>query len=231
MTLLIGERYRPKLAQGLAAQGIDVFWLPDNAALDPRLAGHADLSVFVCKDRAVVAESLTSAFPRIVNYLTNRGYKAVRSGRQGQAYPTDAGLCVCRTGRYTIYNPGTADPAVLEMLDGVPVRVSQGYAKCAVMVVDDHSIVTADAGVSRAAKNAGMDVLDIAPGHIVLDGYGYGFIGGASFIINDHAVVFTGRLDDHPDKDRILTFLAEHGKKPVFLTDDPIFDIGGAIPV
>ncbi len=229
MTLLIGERYRSRLAQSLAAQGIDAFWLPDNAALDPRLAGHADLSAFVCKDRAVVAESLYSSY--IVNYLTNRGYKTVRSGRQGPAYPDDVGLCVCWTGRYTIYNPRTADPSVPEMLDGVPVAVSQGYAKCAAFVVDDHSIVTADAGVSRAAKNAGMDVLDITPGYIALDGYEYGFIGGASFIISDNAVAFTGRLDEHPDNDRILIFLAKHGKKPVFLTEDPIFDIGGAIPV
>lgn len=229
MTLLIGERYRLKLAQSLAAQGIDVFWLPDNAALDKRLAGHADLSVFVRKDRAVVAEGLYCF--DIVNHLTNRGYKTVSSGRQGPAYPQDAGLCVCWTGRYTIYNPRTADPAVLELIGGVPVRVSQGYTKCAALVVDDHSIVTADAGVSRAAKTAGMDVLVIAPGHIALDGYRYGFIGGASFIINDNTVAFTGTLDEHPDRDSILTFLAEHGKKPVFLTEGPIFDIGGAISV
>lgn len=229
MTLLIGERYRPKLAQSLAAQGIDVFWLPNNAALDKRLAGHADLSVFVCKKRSVVASKLYSS--NIVNYLTNREYKTVSSGRQGPTYPTDAGLCVCWTGRYTIYSPRTADPAVLELIGGVPVRVSQGYTKCAAFVVDDHSIVTADAGVSRAAKTAGMDVLDIAPGHIALDGYEYGFIGGASFIIDEETVAFTGTLDEHPDKDRILTFLAEHGKRPVFLTEGPIFDIGGAISV
>lgn len=229
MTLLIGERYRPKLAQSLAAQGIDVFWLPDNAALDQRLAGHADLSVFVCKDRAVVAESLYSS--DIVNYLTNRGYKTVRSGRQGPAYPQDAGLCLCWTGRYTIYSPRTADPAVLDIMDGVPVAVSQGYTKCAAFVVDDHSIVTADAGVSRAAKNAGMDVLDITPGHVALDGYEYGFIGGASFLIDNDTAAFTGTLDGHPDRERILTFLEEHGKRPVFLTEGPIFDIGGAISV
>ena len=229
MTLLIGERYRPKLAQSLAGQGIDVFWLPDNPALDPRLAGHGDLSVFVCKKRAIVAESLYS--PDIVNLLTNRGYETVRSGRQGPAYPKDAGLCVCRTGRYTIYDPKTADPAVLDIADGVLVAVAQGYTKCAALIVDDHSIVTADPGVSRVAKTAGMDVLDIAPGHIALEGYEYGFIGGASFIIDDDTVAFTGTLDEHPDRDRILVFLAERGKRPVFLTADPIFDIGGAISV
>ena len=227
MTLLIGERYRPLLAQSLAAQGLAVFWLPDNAAVDPRLAGHADLSVFVSGRQAVAAEGI---YPHIVNFLTNREYTVSRSNRQGPVYPNDAGLCVCGTGKYTIYDPETVDPAVLDILDDVPVAVRQGYARCAAAVVDDHSIITADAGVSRAAKNAGMDVLDIAAGHIALDGYDTGFIGGASFLLNNN-VYFTGTQDEHPDRDRIIRFIAERGKKPVFLTDRPIFDIGGAIPV
>ncbi len=229
MTVLIGERYRPKLAQTIAAQGIDVFWLPDNAALDKRLSGHTDLSVFVCDKNAVVARALYAS--DFVKYLTNRGYAVRPSAEQGPDYPRDAGLCVCWTGKYTIYNEATADPAVLDIMAGVPVAVSQGYTKCAALVADDHSIVTADAGVSRAAKNAGMDVLDITPGYIRLDGYEYGFIGGASFIIDAHTIAFTGTLDVHPDRDRIIDFLAAHGKKPVFLTDEPIFDIGGAISV
>ncbi len=229
MTVLIGERYWPKLAQSLAAQGIDAIWLPDNAALDKRLSSHADLSVFVCGNNAVVARALVAS--NFVKYLTNRGYIVAPSAEQGADYPRDAGLCVCWTGRYTIYNEATADPAVLDIICGVPVHVSQGYTKCAALVVDDHSIVTADAGVSRAAKSAGMDVLEITPGHIALDGFEYGFIGGASFIISDNTVAFTGTLDGHPDKDRILDFLAQHGKKPVFLTDEAIFDIGGAISV
>ena len=227
MTLLIGERYRPKLAQSLGAQGIDVFWTPDDPALDPRLAGHADLGVFVSGDRAVVARELCAS--NIVNYLTNRGYAIQPSREQGAEYPRDAGLCVCWTGKYTIYNPKTADPSVLAVMGGIPVAVSQGYAKCAAAVVNERSIITADAGVSRAAKNAGMDVLLIAPGHIALDGYEYGFIGGAAFKICDDTVAFTGKLDGHPDKQRILEFLAARGQKCVFLTEDPIFDIGGAV--
>ena len=114
-------------------------------------------------------------------------------------------------------------------MHGRLVPVNQGYTRCAAAVVDDHSIITADAGVSRAAKNAGMDVLDIAPGHIELKGYDHGFIGGASFKINNNVVAFTGKLDGHPDEGRIYDFLAGHGQKALILTDRPIFDIGGAI--
>lgn len=232
--VLIGERYKEKLAQSLAPQGIEPIWLPDDPALDPRLAGHADLLAFASGRRIVLAESLFHSVPYgntgIVNYLTNIGYSVMptRSTR-GTRYPADVGLCVCDTGKYTIYCSSTIDDAVRALIGGVPVTVAQGYAKCAACVVDDHSIITADAGVSRAAKSAGMDVLDITAGHVALDGYDYGFIGGAAFKIRNDTLAFTGTLDAHPDKERILRFLADRGQMAVFLTDEPIFDIGGAI--
>ncbi len=226
MTLLIGERYRAQIAQSLAAQGIEVLWLPDNPDVDPRLAGHADLSVFA-SGRHVIAEK--GIYFYIVRFLTNRGYIVLRAGRQCAAYPDDAGLCVCDTGKYVLYNPRTADPAAVALSCGMPVAVAQGYTRCAVNIVNDHSIITADAGVSRTAKKAGMDVLQITPGYIRLDGFDYGFIGGASFKISDTVMAFTGMLDRHPDKDRIMAFLTGHGLRAVFLTDGPIFDIGGAV--
>ena len=227
MTLLIGKRYEPELAQSLGAHGIEVIWLPDNRDIDPRLAGHADLSVFVGQGHVVAAKGV---YPVIVNLLTNRGYTVIEAERkQGPVYPNDVGLCVCATGKYTLYDPKTVDPAVAPLLGGKLVSVNQGYTRCAAAVVDDHSIITADAGVSRAAKNAGMDVLDIEPGYIELKGYGHGFIGGASFKISDNTVAFTGKLTEHPDGGHIYEFLAKHGQKALILTDRPIFDVGGAI--
>ena len=227
MTFLIGERYRAQLALAMDALGVDVLWLPDDPQIDPRLAGHADLLVFAANGQAFVAEEI---YPYIVNNLTYRGYTVHKSKHRGTIYPKDAGLCLCDTGRYLIHNPKTADrAAVAAAKDRRPIPVAQGYAQCAACVVNDDSIITSDAGVSSASKKAGIDVLDITAGYVHLEGFDYGFIGGASFKLNDHTIAFTGTLDKHPDKDRILAFLAAHGQTPIFLTQDPIFDIGGAI--
>lgn len=226
-TVLIGERYRSKLAQSLAAQGIEPLWLPDDTALDPRLAGHADLLVFRAGKQIFAATEMT---PCIVRYLTNKGYAVNAFHGLGKTYPADVPLCICATGKYTVYNESTAYGPAVAAAGGIPAPVHQGYTKCAALIVDDASIVTADAGVSSASKKAGMDVLDITPGHITLDGYDTGFIGGASFTMNN-IVYFTGTLDGHPDRERIVRFITERGKSPVFLTEEPIFDIGGAIPV
>ena len=227
MTLAIGERYRSRLGFWLEKLGVSVFWLPDNPDIDPRLAGHADLSVCRPNDHTVAAAP--SVYPLFVNLLTNKTCSVVRSHPQGADYPMDAGLCICNTGRYSIFNSRTVDPAVLPYLSGTRIDVSQGYTNCSVCVVSDNAIITADDVIAYRASIAGMDVLQIAPGQITLEGYADGFIGGASFLLDEHTMAFTGDLDAHTDKYRILRFLDSRGVKPVFLTKHPIFDIGGAV--
>lgn len=235
MKLILGERYRDMLENGLRDLGQSVFWLPDNPDVDPRLAGHADLSLFRPDSRSIVtAEGM---YNELVNILTDIGHNnnnvyALHKGiAQGKCYPADAGLCVCATGKYTIYNPKTIDPVAREYLSGTLIEVTQGYTKCSVSVVSDDAIITADDVIASRAAGAGMDVLKIAPGNILLKGFDHGFIGGATFLLKEDTLAFTGTLEKHPDKDQIMKFLQKHGVKPVFLTDEPIFDIGGAISV
>lgn len=228
MIAVIGENYKSLLGKALEAQGIWPLWMPQNRLFNPRLSGHADLSI-VRRDREIVISRGQN--DQFVNITTNWGYCVSHAENdEGERYPRDAGLCVLDTGCYLICNPKTADPAVLRLFsDRVLVPVSQGYTRCAAAVVNEHSIITADAGVSRAAKQAGLDVLDIASGAVELAGFPYGFIGGACFLLNEHTLFFTGALDGHANKTEILAFLASRGIQPLFLTNGPLIDIGGAI--
>ena len=227
MTLLAGGRYRQRLEHGLCRLFQDVIWLPDNPSIDARLAGHTDLNVFMPDPgHIIVAKDLR---PHIVNCLTKDKIICLASGKQGSVYPRDAGLCICTTGEYTIYNPKTIDPVAIPYLSGTLIRVPQGYTKCSVSVVSDVAIITSDDAIAKSAADAEMDVLRIRPGNIELDGFEYGFIGGASFRIDSHTIAFTGTLGHHPDCRQILAFLRKHGAVPVFLSDDPLFDIGGAV--
>lgn len=226
---IIGERYRQQLVHGRRIDPASVFWLPDNPALDKRVAGHADLSLFRAGDRTIlVAEGL---YPHIVNLFTIKGYSVFIATRQGAKYPQDAGLCVCTTGKYAIFNPKTIDPLARSFLTGRYIEVTQGYTRCSVCVVTDSAIITADRIIADRALNAGMDVLTIEPGYIFFEGFETGFIGGASYRIDEHTIAFTGTLDQHPDKEKILRFLDKHDVTPIYLTDGRIFDIGGAIRV
>ena len=53
--VVIGERYRARLAGALGALGVEALWLPDARSVDPRLAGHADLRVLHLGGRRIVS--------------------------------------------------------------------------------------------------------------------------------------------------------------------------------
>lgn len=202
--------------------------MPDNPCFDPQLAGHADLSLLCVGMQAVASKGLNID---IVNYLTNRGCAvSCVEKEEGAEYPTDAGLCVCDTGRYRIANPKTIDPAAQSLLAQrrwIPVK--QGYARCAVCVVNEDSIITADLGVAEKARVAGLDVLVIQSGWIELPGFKEGFVGGASIRLAPDKLGFVGSLDTHPDKDAILSFLYKKDVEAVFLKEGALLDIGSAV--
>ena len=76
-----------------------------------------------------------------------------------------------------------------------PIFVTQGYANCSVAVVDERWIITADCGIARACRAAGLDVLQICPGFI-RSGMVLGFIGGCCGKLGADQLAFTGRLPD-----------------------------------
>ncbi len=233
--VIIGEKYAEKLTKPLRKWGITPLFVPNNPDVDPRLAGHADLSVFHAGgERVYLAPFLRgSDFAKKLEALGVDVMFADIS--QALTYPHDAQLNIAALADTVIYNPKVSYLPTVEYLtiekNYKAVSSKQGYAKCSTLAVNVCSLITQDPGIARAAMNAGLDVLQIEPGNVELSGFSCGFIGGAGFKLSKSELAFTGTLDTHPDKPRILAFLAERNITPVYLTADPIFDIGSAIPL
>ena len=233
--VIIGAKYVHLLEEPLKTRGITPLFVPDNPNVDERLSGHADLSVFHAGGEAIwLAPYLReSAFTARLAALGAQVH--IADIAQSAAYPHDAQLNIAAVGGAFIYNPKVSYMPVIKHLTDVrgmrSVPVRQGYAKCSVLVVDERSIITQDAGIARAARGIGLDVLEIAPGYVALDGFEYGFLGGAGFKPAADIMAFTGTLAAHPDRARILAFLAARGVNAVYLTGLPVFDIGSAIPI
>lgn len=233
--VIIGAKYAHLLEKPLKIRGITPLFVPDNLNVDERLSGHADLSVFHAGGEKIwLAPYLwESAFAARLAAMGAQVH--IADIAQSAAYPHDAQMNIAAVGGAFIYNPKVSYMPVIKYLAdvrvmrGAPVR--QGYAKCSVLVVDERSIITQDAGIARAAHGIGLDVMEIMPGYVALDGFEYGFLGGAGFKPAADIMAFTGTLDAHPDRARILTFLAARGMTAVYLTELPVFDIGSAIPI
>ena len=233
--VLIGEKYAEILEKSLEKQGITVIKVPNNPDIDPRLSGHADLSLLHAGGEGIfLAPYLRGT--ELSRRLEAMGAKLYFPDiRQTPAYPGDAQMNLCAVGDRLFYNVKTAAHEIVNYFTNgdiiKPQPVRQGYTRCGLCPAGDRAVITADSGLAAAAASAGLDALRISPGHILLEGFEYGFIGGASFMLSRERIAFTGSLDGHPDKRAMLEFLAKHGIEPVFLTGLPIFDIGSAIPL
>lgn len=149
--------------------------------------------------------------------------------RVGAEYPDDILLNALPLGNTLFANQKHISPKIASLFDRA-VNVKQGYAACSCCKVTESAIITADKGIARAVSSVGGEALLISPGHILLEGYGHGFIGGACFTHGDK-VFFFGDLASHPDSERIGDFIRSHGKRAVSLTDAPLTDLGGAVVI
>lgn len=230
--VIIGKKYEKKLHKSLADMGIEMIAMPDNPFVDTRLSSHADLSVcHAGGDLIFLAPHLKNSF--LFNILLEKHSKIrILDIIQRSLYPHDAQMNICLAGKNYIYSRRYSSVEIIKSLKKqgmVGIDCRQAYAKCSVCVVDNNSIISSDKGIVKKCREAGMSVLEIEQGHIALPGFDYGFIGGSGFKISNKILAFTGSLEHHPNKLEIKSFLYERDIQPVFLTNEPIFDIGSAI--
>lgn len=177
--------------------------------MDPAIATHPD--VYMCALRDSVYHGET--------FLLNPNY------------PFHAIFNGCSTGKYFIHNLEYTAPGLLEAVrkEGqIELNVKQGYAKCNCVVVDEDSIITADRGIWKVTASAGMNVLLIERSQVILEGYPYGFIGGASGRVGNR-IIFNGDVTRHSDYAAIQCFIEERGLEMVYFKEYRLTDIGSII--
>lgn len=224
--LVIGEKYRKKLENSPYLADFHLFWLPENPKIDERLSSHADLSVFRYKNTVILADYLADSL--LVNFLTRRGYEVkISNYQQGVEYPKDVNLCAAVLGNRIIHNERLSDE-LIKKLEIETLNVKQGYSRCSCLALSPNGIITSDKGIASIAERRNIEVLLISDDGITLEGYDRGFIGGASFLV-ENTVYFTGDIYKHINGKQIEKFISNHGFKICCLSDEILYDIGGAV--
>ena len=190
-------------------------------------SGHTVLEVSSLAE----VDSAISSHPDI--YMCHLG-KELFHGDPSKLTPDYPGHAIyngCSTGKYFIHNLNITDDKLLkkiEQLGLIKIHVRQGYAKCSCIVVNENSIITADRGIAKASNDAGLDVLIIDPAQVGLEGYPYGFIGGATGKVGN-IILFNGNLRDHSNYKEIKEFIERRGVSIKYFEDYPLTDIGSII--
>ena len=137
-----------------------------------------------------------------------------QKGEIGNSYPKDIPFNAVCLDRYFIHNLKYTNQRLLKCAKELglkPVNVKQGYTKCSCTVVDGKSIITADEGIFSALSAIDdVDVLKITPGYVALNGFEFGFLGGASGRVGN-TMYFSGDITKHPDYSKISSFIYERG--------------------
>ena len=226
--IIIGEKYQKCLEKSLIEHNLTPIWLKNNDFVDERLSGHCDLMAAHLGGKTVV----TSEFLNDSHIFGNLCVEQLTiQNPTDKLYPMDAGLNFCIVGDKLIYNPKTACESAVSLLKCEKIPCKQGYTKCSICVVDENSIITADSKIAQSAAAHGIDALLVDKRLNALDGFDYGFIGGASFKIGKNKLAFTGNINNVTERERIESFLNKRGIEAVYLTSNGLFDIGSAIPL
>ena len=229
MLAIAGSGLSQKCKDAIRSFGAELIILKNNPMLEDRVAHHADLSALFLGDTLLTHENTASDNPDFVKKAKARGYKVeIIPEKLGKNYPDDILLNCLVVGKYIFARADKISSSVIEYAEknGYSViNVKQGYARCTACPVADKGIITADAGIAKAARGAGLDVLEIQDGEVTLGGFPYGFIGGACGAA-DNKLLFAGDISKHPDGEKIIEFCRLHGIDAISLSDEPLCDVG-----
>ncbi len=216
----------PRVRASLSYYG-DVLAVPEWEGLPSPVSSHPDMLFYPLPSGKILVGR--DYYEKNESFLSALGDCFLLSERSPRGkYPSDI-LFDCLGAGDTLYGK---EGCVAEEITGYYphfVHVSQGYTRCSTAMLGKRCAVTADRGISAALKKGGIEVLDIRPGHIRLEGYGCGFIGGAGAMLGDGVYGFFGDLLSHPDGERIEKFASKHKIKAVSLSDEPLSDNGGLL--
>lgn len=227
MRLIIGEKYTDEIRE-LTELGCNVITFKPNPYLDEEINSHADINFFNCNNGNIVLSDAvkgeTEPFLKDFSLVECNGIKS--------PYPSDISLNCAIIGRYLLCNTKHVAEEIKLLCSSNNIELlhtNQGYSKCSVCVLNDRAVITESSTIASLLKNYQIDVLQIRQGYVALSDKHYGFIGGASGMVDDTTLYFSGDISAHPDYNRIIEFLYKYNIKPVFNKSRKLSDFGGFI--
>ena len=214
--------------------GIRLFKTKPHPELYTAVCSHPDMLLHHIGGETVIYAPGTD--PELLDKLKIFGFELIKGERMlSPSYPADIAYNAARVGKRYFHNLRYTDRSLADQLKrrGVKaVHVEQGYAKCSILPVDENSIITSDAGVAKAARKEGLDVLlaDCRES-IRLPGLNYGFIGGAGGMISKSICAINGNINKLSCGEAVLDFLSGKKVHIMELSDESVVDIGSILPL
>ena len=226
-TVLVSPMLSNECKRSLEGLGLCVREIPPYEKLSGSVSTHPDMLFFPLPDGSVrVGEEYYNENREFFASLDVRVEKDPVSPRS--PYPLDVRFDVLALKGSLYGKAGSVSEKILCRYEKF-TSVKQGYARCSVAVISENAVITADPTLALALESDSIRVLKIKSGHIALEGFDCGFIGGAGGSLGDNLYCFFGDVSTHPDGEGIIKFMAENGITAVMLSGEPLSDHGGLL--
>lgn len=207
--------------------GYNIIKIPPNPKFDSAVSAHPDMFIVKIGNKLFADNCVKGLFTFLPDVtILNREAAASENLYR---YPGDIEFNCVQVGKNLICNKKHTHSEIIKYAESNNINiinVNQGYAKCSVCVVSDRGLITDDDSIAQKAKDNGIDVLKIKKGYVKLPGYDYGFIGGCCGLVENDLIVFNGKIENHPDYDKINEFCKHYGVRILSLSDEELYDIG-----
>lgn len=229
-SVLIDRRASSDIISGLESLDIKVY-LTAETNIDDSVSTHPDMQFLYLGDGKAITWDLFYDYYNTI--LKNTGIEIIKTKQDfTHKYPGNTALNCVICGNSIIHNFKFTNKVVLnEYANLRKINVSQSYSKCSIAVVGDNSIITEDPVIYKIALQNRFEACHLGRGDITLKGYNYGFIGGASGLIDKNKMAFTGDMKLHKSFKIIEDFLNRHNIKMEFLSKERPADTGSIIPL
>lgn len=224
-TIIVDFRIHNEEKSYLISKGYNLLICPPSSLLYEAVCGHPDMLMNIVSNSIIVHKDMDTEF---IQKLISLNYSVYKSNSALQnKYPYDVPLNALCLGDFFVHSINFTDTNLLSLLKNKKLlNVNQGYTKCSTCVVSNKAVITSDTSIAKALTLQKIDVLLIPPGDIILPGLDYGFIGGATGLIENDVLAFYGHLDNYLYGKEILVFLKKHKIEPVFLRNGKLIDRG-----
>lgn len=190
------------------------------------ISGHPDIFMTVVDNQLIVAPNLPGFIKQ--KLISNQckfieGYEPV-----GAQFPETTAYNVVCTSKYIFHNFKHTEHRIKEIATNlIPIDVPQAYTRCNLLPLNGNDFITSDPGINKVLNRSGFNALFVNPHDILLQGFSYGFFGGACGV-SGNSVFIIGNLDKFMDGHKVRSFLENLNFEIIELYDGPLFD-GGSL--
>lgn len=212
-------------------ENLQIIRYPDSNLILNSTKSHPDLRICkITESTAVVSPDLPEYF---LDKLKYSGIDIIRGEKiPFGKYPDDIPYNCAVTDTFAVHNFKYCDPVIvrtLKKLNRKLINVKQGYSKCSVCFAGKNNVITEDSEIAQKIRDYGHKSLLIGRGSIKLEGYQYGFFGGATGFIFPDILLVNGKLSTHKSAEIIRAFTETNKLKIIELNQNIITDTGSII--